>query len=234
MTDTRQIYQNEAERYHALVSREDHEGNLLPAILNIDPFVGKDVIELGAGTGRLTRLIAPLVGSLIISDLSMHMLSHAVSQLKEMNFDDWYACLESHNALPFAPHSTDIVIAGWSFCYAAIYVGDNWEALLERVLAQVYSILRPKGKLILIESLGTGVEIPQAPDVLRAYLGYLDQHGFNSTWIRTDYCFKDFDEAKNLTRFFFGEAPMPMHQTSEGVIVPECTGLWWKTVDHKI
>jgi len=228
MTNTQHIYQNDAERYHALVSREDHEGNLLPAILNIDPFVGKDVIELGSGTGRLTRLIAPFVDTLIISDLSRHMLSHAASQLKEMNLDHWYACLESHNALPFAPRNADIIIAGWSFCYAAIYVGDKWKALLENTLAQVYNILRPDGKLILIESLGTGVETPQAPDVLKDYLGYLDQHGFSSTWIRTDYCFNDLGEAIHLTRFFFGDAPMPMYQTDAGVIVPECTGLWWR------
>ena len=228
MTDTRQIYQNDAERYHALVSTEDHEGNLLPAILKIDALVGKDVIELGAGTGRLSFLIAPLVKSLLISDLSMHMLSKAVSQLKRMNLAHWYACLESHDALPFAPHSTDIVLAGWSFCYAAIYVGDNWEAQLEKVLAQVYTILRPKGKLILVESLGTGVETPHAPDVLRDYLGYLDSHEFTSDWIRTDYCFKNAVEAESLTRFFFGENPMPMIQTDAGVIVPECTGLWCK------
>ena len=230
MTDTQHIYQNDAERYHALVSREDHEGNLLPAILKIDPLVGRDVIELGAGTGRLSRLIAPFVKSLLISDLSRHMLSGAVSQLEGLNFNHWSACLESHNALPFAPHCADIVISGWSFCYATIYTGDHWESLLERALNQVENILNPHGKVILIESLGTGVETPQAPDVLRDYLGYLDRHGFNSAWIRTDYCFKDAVEAESLTRFFFGESPMPMMQTDAGVIVPECTGIWWKTM----
>ncbi len=132
MTDTQHIYQNDAERYHALVSREDHEGNLLPAILKIDPLFGRDVIELGAGTGRLSFIIAPLVKSLLISDLSMHMLSGAVSQLEGLNLNHWSACLESHNALPFAPQCADIVISGWSFCYAAIYTGDHWENLLEK------------------------------------------------------------------------------------------------------
>jgi hypothetical protein len=60
------------------------------------------------------------------------------------------------------------------------------------------------------------------------YLKYLDLHGFIPDWIRTDYRFKDKEEAVALTTFFFGDDPMPMWETPEGVIVPECTGIWWK------
>jgi len=89
-------------------------------------------------------------------------------------------------------------------------------------------VLRPRGTLILIESLGTGFTEPNRPQVLVDYLNYLDEHEFQSTWIRTDYCFRDQAEAKDLTHFFFGEDPMPMWGTENGIIVPECTGLWWK------
>jgi hypothetical protein len=82
--------------------------------------------------------------------------------------------------------------------------------------------------LILIESLGTGFESPHRPEVLRNYLDYLDKDGFASKWIRTDYLFKDLTEARALTSFFFVEDPMPMWEGENGVIVPECTGLWWK------
>ena len=91
-------------------------------------------------------------------------------------------------------------------------------------------VLSPGGKLILIYSLGTGYETPHPPDVLVHYLAYLDAHGFASSWVRTDYCFKDREEAKDLTTFFFGEDPLPMWETAIGVIVPECTGLWWKSL----
>jgi SAM-dependent methyltransferase len=228
LPDSLQIYQNDAQRYHTLISREDYEGNLLPAILKIDPLTDQDVIELGAGTGRLSCLIAPRVKSLLISDLSLPMLSIAIEKLVQMKLNNWHACLEAHHALPFTPCCADIVIAGWSFCYAAIHAKEDWERMLADALHQVDRILRPKGKLILIESLGTGFERPQAPAILQDYLGYLNENGFNSTWIRTDYCFKDLTEAQQLTRFFFGDDPMPMWQTDAGVIVPECTGIWWK------
>jgi len=228
MPDLKLIYQSEAERYHALVSREDYQNNLLPAILAVDSLSGKTVIELGAGTGRVSCLVAPLVSKLIAADISHHMLAFAKKQLEYLPYKNWTLSLESHLALPFASDSADIVLAGWSFCYAAIHIGENWQESLEIALAEAERVLTPSGKLILIESLGTGVEQPKPPDVLVKYLDYLNTHGFESAWVRTDYCFKDKNEAEQLTHFFFGDDPMPMQVTDGGVIVPECTGLWWK------
>jgi len=210
------------------VVREDYESNLLPAILAIDPLTGKDVIELGVGTGRLTRLIAPIVGSLAATDSSFHMLSFGKTRLKAKGLGDLRFTLAAHQALPFPVEASDLVIAGWSFCYAAIDAGASWERSLENALDEVARVLRPDGKLIVIESLGTGFETPHSPAVLVDYHGYLESHGFRSAWIRTDYCFKDKREAEDLISFFFGDEPLPMWETETGVIVPECTGLWWK------
>lgn len=228
LPDTKQIYKNEALRYQALVAREDHEQNLLPAILSIDPLAGKDIIELGAGTGRISCLIAPLARRLVASDISLHMLRLGKTRLAELGLDNWHVSLESHRVLPFAADAADVVIAGWSFCYAALDAGENWLDALEEALGEVERVLRSERNVILIDTLGTGYETPNAPPILRDYLAYLDAHDFNSTWIRTDYCFKDKAEAVELTRFFFGDDPLPMWETDAGVVVPECTGLWWK------
>lgn len=228
MTELKEIYQSYADRYQALVGREDYQHNLLPAILRADPLAGKDIIELGAGTGRVTCLIAPYARKLVAADLSHHMLAHGREYVAALGLDNWHLSLESHRDLPFATDSADLVIAGWSFCYATIHAGEDWIPALEQALSEVKRVLRPGGKLILIESLGTGFETPNTPDVLVDYLAYLDRHGFESTWVRTDYCFSDLAEARDLTTFFFGDAPLPMWETERGVIVPECTGLWWK------
>ncbi len=232
MPDINEIYQSFADRYEALVHREDTQENLLPAIQKISDPTGVDVIELGAGTGRLTRLIAPLAKSLQATDLSFHMLSHGKMLLEKPAHQNLGLNLATHMALPFVNHSADLVIAGWSFCYAAIDAGENWTPSLEKALHEAARVLRPGGTLILIESLGTGFTEPTRPQVLVDYLNYLDEHSFQSTWIRTDYCFKDQEEAEDLTHFFFGEDPMPMWGTEEGIIVPECTGLWWKEFNH--
>jgi ubiquinone/menaquinone biosynthesis C-methylase UbiE len=229
LPDVKQIYQSFADRYEALVQREDHQQNLLPAILAVSDLKGKDVLELGAGTGRLTRLIAPLNQRLIATDLSFHMLVYGKKLLADQYPKKFAFSLATHLALPFPQDSADLVIAGWSFCYAAIDAGEDWQPSLERALDEAARVLRPGGSLILIESLGTGFTEPNTPPVLVDYINYLEDHDYQSTWIRTDYCFESREEAENLTQFFFGKDPMPMRETEGGVIVPECTGLWWKT-----
>lgn len=229
MVDHHYIYTNEGFRYQALVAQEDYQRNLLPAIRQICTLEGQTILELGAGTGRLSVLFAPFARCILGTDISYHMLSIGQDLLRSSGFENWDLSLATHTALPFRNGFADLVIAGWSFCYAALNRGENWLLALEAALAEVNRVLHPGGTVILIESQGTGYITPHTPAVLADYLAYLNTCGFESTWIRTDYCFKDRREAEELTRFFFGSEPLPMWETSQGVIVPECTGLWWRS-----
>ena len=217
--------------YHDLVNREDYEENLLPAIQKISPLEDKDVLELGAGTGRVSCLIAPYTRSLIATDLSHYMLSIGKNSLSKLALGNWHVTQSAHQALPFADDSFDNVIAGWSFHGVILGFPDNWQKALDQAITDVARVLRPGGKVILIESLGTGFEAPNPPDDLADYLDALDARGFESTWIRTDFCFKNMSEAKKLIGFFFGDRPIPLWESGRGVIVPECTGLWWKSFE---
>ena len=55
----KKIYQNDGDRYQALVSREDYQENIMPALEEIVNPTGLDILDLGAGTGRLTLMLAP-------------------------------------------------------------------------------------------------------------------------------------------------------------------------------
>ena len=70
-----------------LIQHEDYQGNILAAIEAYFPLnKNLDVVELGAGTGRLTRLLAPRVRSIKAFDTSAHMLEVAEKSLREMGF----------------------------------------------------------------------------------------------------------------------------------------------------
>lgn len=217
-----------AKTYQALVDREDYEQNLLPAIQKITSLNDKDILELGAGTGRVSCLITPHTSSLIATDLSHYMLSLGKNSLSKLAPGNWHVTLAAHQALPFPDNNFDSVISGWSFHGVALGFPDNWQTALDQAVTGVARVLRPGGKIILIESLGTGFESPYPPDDLAEYLDALDANGFESVWIRTDYCFNNMAEAEKLIGFFFGDRPIPMWESDRGVIVPECTGLWWK------
>jgi ubiquinone/menaquinone biosynthesis C-methylase UbiE len=95
-------------------------------------------------------------------------------------------------------------------------------------LGEMQRVVRPGGTVVLLESLGTGKEQPDPPSELLPYFAYLEAYGFQRDWIRTDYRFKDKAEAESSARFFFGdEMVAKIRENEQGVILPECTGIWW-------
>lgn len=241
MTDFKQIYAAQAARYEQMVAREDYEGHILPALGGIRPFTHQTVIELGAGTGRLTRLLAPHVRRIIALDISPHMLDvarekldlagfHATGDRQPARSVELVAADNRH--LPIAGQTADIAIAGWSLGHFVGWYAADWRVQIGQALAEMRRVLRPGGVIIILETLGTGRETPQPPhEGLAAYYAWLEnENGFSHTWIRTDYRFASVDEADALTRFFFGDNLADRIRRDNLTILPECTGIWWRTV----
>lgn len=227
--DHEAIYRHRAAEYDQLVSREDYQGHLLPALQRIRSLEGLAVVEFGAGTGRLTALLTPHVRRIQAFDASPPMLDVARARLEAAGPRNWRLAVGDHRAVSAEDGIADLAISGWSICYVVQERPDSWREELERALAEMRRVLRPDGHVVLIETLGTGREQPLAPDRLAAYYDYLRLAGFDHAWIRTDYRFRDRAEAERLTRFFFGESMVGKIQTGDqGIILPECTGLWWR------
>lgn len=225
-----EVYEQYAEQYERLVQREDYQHNILAAIEEYCPLAGLDVVELGAGTGRLTRLLAPEVRSIKAYDSSAHMLGVAEDSLRKMGLSNWKTCMADHRKVPVPDSSADLVISGWSFCYLAVWGGEKWKSALQDGLREIERILRPGGTVLLLETLGTGYESPHPPEHLSGYYAWLTEAGFSSGWMRTDYRFESLEEAVELSTFFFGEKMGQKVRTKKLQILPECTGIWWKRV----
>ncbi len=230
MTDYFEIYRNQARQYDLLVAREDYRQLLPQALDQIHPFTGFDVVELGAGTGRLTCLLAPVVKTIRAYDSSQSMLDVAIEKLTRTGLDNWQVEIADHRDIPAESESADVSISGWSLCYLVVGNDKTWQTELQRGLAEMKRVLRKNGTLILIETLGTGRLTPKAPADLASYYAFLQAQGFQRKWIRTDYLFPDLEESQRLTRFFFGDAmTRKIRRTENGFILPECTGIWWQS-----
>ena len=227
------IYANHADQYERMVAREDYRGNLLPALTKICPLDGLDVVEFGAGTGRLTRLLGLLVNRVCAFDLNPPMLAQAKEEFRRTGLNNWTLAAGDSRRMPVRSATADLVIAGWSFSHAQAWYPESWQDELDFALSEMARILRPGGTAVLIETMGTGQKQPAPPhEGLANYYRWLEnEQGFTSyTWIRTDYQFASLAEAEELIRFFFGDELSERTVRNNWVIVPECTGIWWKTV----
>ncbi len=231
MPDYRLIYRTRAQDYESLVSVEDYQGNLLPAIQTICPIEGLDVIELGAGTGRVTMLLLSFVNSIIATDHSAHMLRVAQQKLRRSGYTHWQLALADNAAMPLKSQTADLTITGWSLSSAISWHEGNWKKPIGNAIDNMLRLLRPSGTAIIIETMGTGSQTPHPPTAeLAAYYNWLEaEHRFNSTSIRTDYQFPNLQEAERLTRFFFGDELADRVVRDNLITLPECTGLWWRT-----
>jgi ubiquinone/menaquinone biosynthesis C-methylase UbiE len=229
MPDFKTIYAQHAESYDRLVAREDYQGSLLRTISQIRPLAGIDVVELGAGTGRFTRMLAPYIASIRAFDASQHMLDVAATTLERGGWNNWRLGVADSRALPVGDATADLTLAGWTFGHMTEWFPETWREEIGRAIGEMRRALRPGGTAIIVETLGTGRETPRPPvERLAVYYTMLErEYGFAATWIRTDYRFESSAEADELTSFFFG-APAPTIPADDGrVIVPECTGVWW-------
>lgn len=228
MPDYREIYRSRAADYERLVAREDYQGNILPALQQIRLLHELRAVELGAGTGRLTRLLVPFVKNVYLLDISEHMLQLAARKLSQGGWRNWTPAVADHRALPLTESCADVAIAGWSLGHLVGWHPDSWRQEIGQALAEMQRVLRPGGTIIILETQGTGRVTPRPPTAaLTAYYDWLEQEcGFHASWIRTDYRFRDIAEGRYLVSFFFGREAVSRLLRPDSVIVPECTGIW--------
>ena len=229
MSNHERIYLDLATAYDEKIGKQP---DLATSILEIRPWHGLDVLDLGAGSGRLSSFLAAEAGSLICTDKSDAMLELLDRKLSSLHSSrNWRTIEADHRSLPIADASVDLIVAGWTVCYLANSEEADWQANLERIMGELTRVLKPGGTIIIAETLGTGTETPNAPDFLAGYYALLEKrYGFFHRWIRTDYEFASVAEAKANSEFFFGADLASLIDEKQWRVVPECAGIWWKHV----
>lgn len=231
VSDYKAVYREQPELYDELVRAEDTDGNLRRTLLEVCEVAGATIVEAGAGTGRLTRLMLQAGATRIVAtEIEPAMLAIAKQSLTK--YASQLECLVADaRSLPVADGLADIAMAGWVFGHFRSWMPENWRNEIGTAVSQLERVTRAGGTAIIIETLGTGTEAPAPTEgLLEYYLWLEEERGFTRTTIRTDYLFASVAEAERVTGAFFGQEFAAKVDEQQWQRVPECTGVWTKTV----
>jgi SAM-dependent methyltransferase len=229
MPSMQEIYQKYSYEYDELISHEDYNNNLKIWLESNIDFNQKKVLEYGAGTGRITKLYIDKVNHAYCLDRSSHMLERCKDNLNDFNHKITYTLSDNDQAIN-GTTLFDIIIEGWSFGHTIIENKNNMKACIKKIISNCESMLDANGSMVFIETLGSNVEFAEAPsDNLNLFYSTLEnEYGFKRDVIRTDYRFKDVDEAFRIFSFFFGYEMGNKIKNKVEPIVKEFTGIWYK------
>jgi len=227
------IYSRRAVDYHRMIAAEDVDDNLPAALYEIGQPHGKRILDLGSGTGRIPLLLGSQAAQLIAIDLQRAMLLENRHQ-KELTFRkdlpkvDWSLVQADMRQIPLVSGWAQLTLAGWAIGHMRAWFQQDWQRQMRSALAEMLRVTQPGGRLIIIETLGTGSLEPKPPvESLAEYYTWLEQDwGFWRRAIRTDYQFGSVEQAVAHTKFFFGSELADKIRANRWRRVPEWTGIW--------
>jgi ubiquinone/menaquinone biosynthesis C-methylase UbiE len=222
--DYQRIYQSDADAYDALIAAEDCDHVLLPALRAVHALEGADVVDIGCGTGRIARMVAPLARSVALVEPAIAMLDVARTHLADQAHCAFHNA--SADALPLLDDSVDVAVAAWVFGHQTSWNRDGWRTSIGACLGEMSRVLRVGGHAIVLDTLGTGHEVPRTHAALDAYYAWLQEQGFTRTVLRTDYSFDDVESAARICGGFFGPEMAARILAKGERRVPECTALF--------
>jgi len=219
------VYQEKADAYDALINAEDADEALARVVREWLP-EGAVALDVGAGTGRLSRIVGARASRLHLVDRAAPMLEIARRHLLQAGvpFTIHHADARS---LPLPDASVDVAMAGWVFGHFRHWMPEGWREEVDAALAEMRRVVRPGGAIMVIETLGTGHETPRIHPGMDEYFAHLEHaHGLSRRWVRTDYVFPDVETAARICGEFFGPALVTQIHERAWARLPECTAIF--------
>ena len=228
LPDYEVLFADQAEKYDRLVSAEDYRGNLLLCLKQIGRLNREQTVaDLGSGTGRIAFLVAPIVRHVYGIEPVGGMLRVSLSKKQRHGVKNVDFLPGEHKDIPLPDNSIDLIIEGWSFLRAFSVAYPEWRTEFAAIVTEMKRILRPRGAVIFIETMGSLHIWEEVPDRTALLYDYFEKElGLKKTMIRTDFKFSTLDEAVDLGGFFFGDETGAEIRRIGELVVPEATALW--------
>ena len=228
MPSYEETYARHADVYDELVRHEDRDGNVRAFLTRAIPAAVDRIVELGCGTGRVTRMLVDRAVSVHAYDGSAHMIAFARATLpdRQVSF-----AVADNAQIPEPDGAADVSVAGWAIGHVTGFFPDAWEHHARAALDEMRRITRRGGRMIVLETLGTCVDEAAPPnDLLHAYYTLLEGAlGFHREVLPTPYAFPTKERAVEVMGAFFGERMAERVRAREGAEIPEWTGAWVAT-----
>jgi ubiquinone/menaquinone biosynthesis C-methylase UbiE len=222
------LYADQAEKYDHFIAAEDFQGNLLHSLKQFGNLNREQAVaDLGSGTGRIAFLVAPIVRHVYGIEPVGGMRLIAESKRLSLGVKNVDFLPGEHKDIPLPDKSIDLIIEGWSFLHVFYSAYPEWRSEFEAILPEMRRILRPRGAIILIETMGSlhiWDEVPAQAAILYDY--FEKELGLKKTIIRTDYRFLNIEQAVDLATFFFGDEVGAEIEHIGDPVVPEATAIW--------
>lgn len=225
-------YNHHGPDYHRLRGCQDLDTTFLPVLEKIVDLPGKEVVEMGAGTGPITLCLLPHVAFVSAYDLRRHMVETARANLSASGLINWKVDVGDHRSLPHPDHSVDLVIAGFTLGpMVTVERGRDWKGEIDKVIGEMRRVLRSSGTAVIIEVVWTGEEPDDGQIVhpwFRALVQYLEQvYRFHGERYRSDIDYSPLQEVPGIIEMIYGEEGI-RRLRRKNWIEPECDGIWWK------
>lgn len=131
-----------AEKY--VESRSHKAGDDLPRMVELaEPTPNDRLLDIATGGGNVARVLAPLVGEVVASDLTPRMLEAVESAFTPLGLTNVSYAEADAEALPFPDASFDIVT-----CRIAPHHFPN----PDRFVQESFRVLRPGGRFLLVDT----------------------------------------------------------------------------------
>mmetsp|Transcript_29883 Transcript_29883/g.81640 ORF Transcript_29883/g.81640 Transcript_29883/m.81640 type:complete len:222 (-) Transcript_29883:299-964(-) len=197
----------DCERYdQQLCRRQDFQANLLGR-LHVELGLTREtrVLDLGAGSGKLSRLLAPHVGPIVALDRSRVMCRVGQDSLERDGHPAVGFVAADQRSIPLRDGCVDLVVAGWSVSAikAELEEWDRstgladesvWREEVDRCILEMERVLADGGHIYIFESQGTASAEPRRRG--SHLYEHLRTRGFEESCIRTDYRFDRKDEVR--------------------------------------
>ncbi|HJW08975.1 MAG TPA: class I SAM-dependent methyltransferase [Holophagaceae bacterium] len=137
-----QAYREAPELFDAFARAEDPEGLVVRRLLDHAELKGRTVLEVGAGTGRISRELASHAGLYLAVEPAPGLLAHGLGADRPAGVQILRALGQR---LPLGDASVDVIVAAWVLANLRDEVGDAMAVEFRRVL-------RPGGEAWLVEN----------------------------------------------------------------------------------